>query len=112
MSPGSTVLAVTRVDVYVDPLCPFAWLVLRGLREVQRHREIDLRVCRMSLAVLNHEDPVAPDPGEDSAWRPAQVGAALVRHPFPRRRRPRPQGSASSSARGRASSTSASVLRQ
>ncbi|MEJ2886601.1 mycothiol-dependent nitroreductase Rv2466c family protein [Actinomycetospora aeridis] len=67
-----------RVDVYVDPVCPFAWLALRWLREVARHRPLELSVCRMSLAVLNGEDPVAPERGEDSAWRPARVGARLV----------------------------------
>jgi hypothetical protein len=67
-----------RVDVHVDPVCPFAWLALRWLREVARQRPLELSVRRMSLAVLNGEDPVAPERGEDSAWRPARVGARLV----------------------------------
>lgn len=67
-----------HVAVYVDPVCPFAWLALRWLREVARQRPITLEVRRMSLAVLNGEDPVAPARGEDSAWRPARVGARLV----------------------------------
>ncbi|MEJ2863369.1 mycothiol-dependent nitroreductase Rv2466c family protein [Actinomycetospora flava] len=67
-----------HVAVYVDPVCPFAWLALGWLREVARQRPLDLEVRRMSLAVLNGEDPVAPARGEDSAWRPARVGARLV----------------------------------
>ncbi|WP_285652876.1 disulfide bond formation protein DsbA [Actinomycetospora sp. NBRC 106375] len=71
-------MRASHVDVYVDPVCPFAWLALRWLREVGWQRPIDLQVRRMSLAVLNGEDPVAPERGEDSAWRPARVGARLV----------------------------------
>ncbi|WP_208114159.1 disulfide bond formation protein DsbA [Actinomycetospora succinea] len=67
-----------HVAVYVDPVCPFAWLALRWLREVARQRPLALDVRRMSLAVLNGEDPVAPERGEDSAWRPVRVGARLV----------------------------------
>lgn len=67
-----------HVAVYVDPVCPFAWLALRRLREVARQRPLALEVRRMSPAVLNGEDPVAPERGEDSAWRPARVGARLV----------------------------------
>ncbi|MET0190453.1 MAG: disulfide bond formation protein DsbA, partial [Pseudonocardia sediminis] len=71
----------TRVDLYVDPVCPFAWLAFRWLLEVERERELDLHVRLMSLAVLNEgregHTPEA-DKGLDSAWRPVRVGTALV----------------------------------
>lgn len=77
----------TRVDLYVDPVCPFAWLAFRWLTEVERERVLDLRVRLMSLAVLNEgREGHAPaeDKGLDSAWRPARVGTALsARHGEP-----------------------------
>ncbi|WP_132426333.1 disulfide bond formation protein DsbA [Pseudonocardia endophytica] len=71
-----------RVDLYVDPVCPFAWLAFRWLLdEVEPQRELDLHVRLMSLAVLNEgregHTPEA-DKGDDSAWRPVRVGHALA----------------------------------
>ena len=71
----------TRVDLYVDPVCPFAWLALRWLGEVEQQRPLQLRVRLMSLAVLNEgREGHQPerDRGPDSAWRPVRVGTALA----------------------------------
>ena len=69
-----------RVDLYVDPVCPFAYLATRWLLEVESLRPLDLHLQLMSLAVLNEHNPDAPDEadrGLDNAWRPVRVGAAL-----------------------------------
>ena len=44
---------VFPVDLYVDPICPYTWLAACWLREVERHREVELRYHPMSLRMLN-----------------------------------------------------------
>jgi hypothetical protein len=32
-----------RIELYVDPCCPFAWIAYQWLAEVQRHRAVGVR---------------------------------------------------------------------
>ena len=43
----------TVVDLYIDPICPYTWVVACWLREVGRVREVDVRYHVMSLHLLN-----------------------------------------------------------
>lgn len=74
-----------RVDLYVDPVCPYTWVVACWLREVAGHRDVDLRYHVMSLLMLNEGRAL------DEGYRgrltgmsgPSRVATAVVEHHGP-----------------------------
>lgn len=70
-----------RVRIWVDPICPWAWMTSRWLMEVRRLRGIEVELRVMSLAHLNRdrELPEAYQLVLTEGWKPVRALVAAGR---------------------------------
>jgi 2-hydroxychromene-2-carboxylate isomerase len=66
------------VDMWFDPICPWAWLTSRWLLEVEQVRPVEIRFHVMCLSVLNEGREISPEYAARIArgWGPVRVCAA------------------------------------
>ncbi len=75
--------APVQVEMFFDPICPWAWMTSRWLMEVEKVRDVEVTWSLMSLAVLNdgRDLPEGYATSMQHAWGPARViSAALEQH--------------------------------
>jgi hypothetical protein len=71
---------MTSIDLYVDPVCPFAWVTSRWLLDAATTTGRSVILRQMSLAVLNEGRDVAPAQRAKLEWsrRVGRVFAAAT----------------------------------
>jgi hypothetical protein len=80
------VTAKTPVEMWFDPICPWAWLTSRWLVELEQVRDVEVTWSVMSLAVLNAGRELSPEylAMMDSSWGPVRVIIAAARDHGPK----------------------------
>jgi protein-disulfide isomerase-like protein with CxxC motif len=68
---------MATADFWFDPLCPFAWITSRWIKEVEQVREVDVQWHVMSLAYLNKDKDIPDGYREMLAGKEKPVRVAI-----------------------------------
>ena len=80
-----TATAKASVEMWFDPICPWAWLTSRWLMQVEQVRDVEVSWSVMSLSVLNDAREMSPEYRSmmDRGWGPVRVIIAAAREHGP-----------------------------
>lgn len=72
-------MSARSVELFFDPICPWAWMTSRWLLNAASVRDLDITFSVMSLAALNEGRDLPADNRRsmDEAWGPARVALAV-----------------------------------
>ncbi|UVY83361.1 DsbA family protein [Brachybacterium sp. NBEC-018] len=73
-------MSARPVELFFDPICPWAWMTSRWLLEASQVREVEITFSIMSLAALNEgrDLPEGYRRSMDDAWGPARTALAVA----------------------------------
>jgi protein-disulfide isomerase-like protein with CxxC motif len=76
----STAVETPVADFWFDPLCPWAWVASRWMKEVEQVRDVSTRFHVMSLAYLNQDKDISEEYRSflTEAWGPVRVCIAAA----------------------------------
>ena len=80
-----TATAKASVEMWFDPICPWAWLTSRWLMQVEQVRDVEVTWSVMSLSALNDARELSPEYRSmmDRGWGPVRVIIAAAREHGP-----------------------------